>query len=368
MTTFIAFGEDILNNANVNSNSNGGQDNAGFILVSGGQQVFPDGSVVVFEVDKLNGNGEIDGNSGFIGITVYTDAAAFTAGTPLYTYGPQNPGQTANIQSSIDGLGDNYIRFNANVLVSSDSGAPSLNSIFVSPDSGIANANGNTKFEHHTDIDLDGDGTIDPAPSIEDGNGDFNLGTSVVVCFTKGTLIATASGERPIETLSAGDLVRTLDHGFLPIRWIGSARHPAVGALAPIMIRKGVLGNQRDLMVSPQHRMLLTGWRAELFLGECEVLTTAKSLINDRDIFRVEGGFVDYFHILFDNHEIIFAEGAPSESFHPGAMGARALSKDVQNEILTLFPHLETIGFKGYGPAARTSLKFKEAILMRRAI
>lgn len=364
MPTFTALGEDILNNANVNSNSNGGQDNAGFIRITGGQQLFPDGSVVVFEVDQVNANGEIDGNSGFIGITVYADAAAFTAGTPLYTYGPQNLGQTATVQSSVDGLGDNYIRFNANVLVSSDAGAPSLSSLFVAPGSDIANQNGNTIFDHHTDIDLNGDGTVDPAPSLEDGNGEFNIGAGVAVCFAKGTLIETASGEKPVETLIVGDLVRTLDHDFQPIRWIGSVQHPAVGALAPVMIRKGVLENTRDLLVSPQHRMLLTGWRAELFFGECEVLASAKSLINDRDIVRVEGGFVEYFHILFDTHEIIFAEGAPSESFYPAAMGAQALSKDTRDEILTLFPHLGAMDFDGYGASARTSIRFKEAALM----
>ena len=364
MPTFTAFGEDVLNNPNVNSNSNGGQDGAGFIQVSGGQQIFPDGSVVVFEVDQLNSNGEIDGDSGFISITVYADATAFSAGTTLYTYTPQNPGQTADVQSSVDGLGDNYIRFNANVLQSSDAGAPSLSSLFVSPGSNIANANGNTRFDHHTDIDLNGDGTVDPTPSLEDGNGEFNIGTGVVVCFAKGTLIETNLGDKPIETLAAGDLVRTLDHDFQPVRWIGSVRRPAIGTLAPVMIRKGVLGNRRDLMVSPQHRMLLTGWRAELFFGASEVLTTAKSLINDRDVFRVEGGFVEYFHILFDKHEIIFAEGAPSESFYPAAVGAQALPKETRDEILTLFPHLGTVGFAGYGASARGSLKRNEAALM----
>ena len=364
MPTFTTFGEDILNNANANSNSSNGQDNAGTVVISGGQQLFADGTVVVFEVDQVNANGEIDGNSGFIGITVYADAAAFSAGTPLYTYVPQNPGQTADVQSSVDGLGDNYIRFNANVLVSSDSGAPSLSSLFVSPGSDIANASGSTTFNHHTDLDLDGDGTFDPAPSLEDGNGEFNLGTDVVVCFTKGTLIETDAGETSVEQLAVGDLVRTLDHDFQPIRWIGSVRRPALGALAPVMIRKDVLGNRRDLMVSPQHKMLLGGWKAELFFGGNQVLATAKSLINDRDIFRVEGGYVEYFHILFDNHEIIFSEGALSESFHPGAMGARALSQEAHDEILALFPHLGTMGFSGYGPSARTSLKFHEVALI----
>ena len=127
MLTFTAFGKDILNNANVNNNSSGGHDNAGVIGVSGGQQIFPDDSIVVFEVNQVNANGEIDGSSGILGITVFANAADYAADTALYTYGPMNPGQTANIQNSVDRLGDNYIRFSASVLVSSDSGAPSLN-------------------------------------------------------------------------------------------------------------------------------------------------------------------------------------------------------------------------------------------------
>ena len=370
MLTFTAFGKDILNNANVNNNSSGGHDNAGVIQVSGDPEdsIFPDDSIVVFEVNQVNANGEIDGSSGILGITVYANAADYAADTALYTYSPMNAGQTGNIQDSVDRLGDNYIRFSASVLVSSDSGAPSLNTIFVAPGSNVGLATGSVAFDHHTDIDFDGNGVIDPAPSLDDGNGEFNLGVSVAICFAKGTLIETASGEKAVEHLRAGDLVRTLDHGDQPIRWIGSVRRPALGKLAPIKICKGALGNRRDLMVSPQHRMLLTGWRAELFFGECEVLATAKSLVNDRDIVRVEGGFVDYFHILFDTHEIIFAEGALSESFHPGAMGAQALSQDAHDEILTLFPHLGTQDFASYGASARASLKFKEAALLRPGI
>ena len=86
------------------------------------------------------------------------------------------------------------------------------------------------------------------------------------VCFTRGTLIKTDQGERPIEELAAGDMVLTMDHGYQPIRWIGSSKRAATGDLAPILIRKGALGNDRDLRVSPQHRMLLQGWQAETAL------------------------------------------------------------------------------------------------------
>ena len=184
------------------------------------------------------------------------------------------------------------------------------------------------------------------------------------VCFTRGTLIKTDQGERPIEELAAGDMVLTMDHGYQPIRWIGSSKRAATGDLAPILIRKGALGNDRDLRVSPQHRMLLQGWQAEMLFGELEVLATAKSLVNDHSILRDEGGEVEYFHMLFDTHEIIYAEGCPSESFHPGQQGWKALDQATRDEILTLFPQLADGTLNDYGPAARMSLKHKEGKLL----
>ena len=186
----------------------------------------------------------------------------------------------------------------------------------------------------------------------------------LIPCFTRGTRIATASGDRLIEDLVAGDLVLTMDRSYQPIRWIGSSKRPAKGDLAPILIRKGALGNHRDLRVSPQHRMLLQGWQAEMLFGEQEVLATAKSLVNDHSILRDEGGEVKYFHMLFDTHEIIYAEGAPSESFHPGEQGWKALDQATRDEILTLFPELADGRFEDYGASARTSLKHSEGQLL----
>jgi len=184
------------------------------------------------------------------------------------------------------------------------------------------------------------------------------------ICFVRGTAIKAQSGEVAIEDLAKGDMVLTRDHGYQPIRWIGSSKRLATGDLAPILIRKGALGNDRDLRVSPQHRMLLQGWQAELLFGETEVLTTAKSLVNDHSIIRVEGGEVEYFHILFDTHEIIYAEGAPSESFQPGEQGWKALDEPTRNEILELFLELSDGDFSSYGASARFSLKHKEGQLL----
>ena len=159
-----------------------------------------------------------------------------------------------------------------------------------------------------------------------------------ITCFTLGTLIITERGKLAIEDLRVGDRVWTLDAGLQPIAWVGRATVPAQGALAPILIRKGAMDNARDLLVSPQHRMMLDGWRVEMHCGAEEVLAPAKALTNDQSIRRVEGGEVTYIHIAFDAHQIVMAEGIPSESFYPGAEALNALDQAARDEILTLFP------------------------------
>ena len=215
------------------------------------------------------------------------------------------------------------------------------------------------------------DGVLDLAGGLVISNGgvavaanELNSENTGVVCFTRGTHIATTQGEILIENLKVGDLVLTMDHGYQPIRWIGSTRVAATGNLAPILFRKGVLNNVRDLMVSPQHRMFLNGWQAEVLVGEHEVLAAAKHLVNDSTVRRVEGGEVEYFHILFDTHEIIFAEGCPSESFHPGVVGWGALAEESRQEIVTLFPQLEHGNFNAFGDSARVTLKPHEARML----
>lgn len=142
------------------------------------------------------------------------------------------------------------------------------------------------------------------------------------ICFCRGTRILTSRGEIPIEDLQAGDKAVTVDHGLQSIRWVGFSTVVAQGGdLAPILFEAGALGNTGPLRVSPQHRMIVSGPVSEMLFGESEVLVPAKSLINDRTIRRDPGDRVDYFHMLFDRHEIVWAEGARSESFFPGHVG-----------------------------------------------
>ena len=106
--------------------------------------------------------------------------------------------------------------------------------------------------------------------------------------------------------------------------------------------------------------MLVEGWKAELLFGEEQVLAAAKHLVNGDSIFVDEGGEVEYFHMLFDTHEIVYANGAPSESFHPGELDMGSLAEESREEILDMFPELREDN-SAYGPSDCTSLKAGEA-------
>ncbi|NPD15979.1 Hint domain-containing protein [Xinfangfangia sp. D13-10-4-6] len=192
----------------------------------------------------------------------------------------------------------------------------------------------------------------------------YDFTDGMPVCFARGTLIETCSGLRNIEDLAAGDLVRTKDDGLQEIRWIGSRVMPARGSMAPVLFCKGAIGNKRPLLVSQQHSMLITGWKAQLLFGEDEVLVPAKHLVNDHSIRLQPGGLVEYFHVMFDRHQIIFAEGVPSESFHPGDTAMSALDSAARHEIFDVFPELKETP-ACYGVLSRRHIKAFEARLLR---
>ena len=188
----------------------------------------------------------------------------------------------------------------------------------------------------------------------------------VIICFTAGTRITTARGMRPIEELEVGDLVVTRDHGLQPVRWIGQRTVPALGAMVPVRFEAGVLGNDRPLVVSPQHRMLIRGGEANMLFGRSEVLASAKHLVNGGSVAELPGGTVTYVHVLFDDHEILYAEDAPSESFFPGDTGLGAVEDGAREELFSLFPELrDPVGKGSYGETVRMCLRQHEAGLLR---
>ena len=182
-----------------------------------------------------------------------------------------------------------------------------------------------------------------------------------IICFTLGTMVATHAGLRKIEDLKVGDPVVTQDNGIQKIGWIGKTTVSARDNFAPVKFAKSVFpGATDDLIVSPQHRMLIKGYRAELLFGQSEVLMPAIYMIDGKDVTRLYQEDVTYIHIMFEQHEIIFANGIPAESFHPGAFGVDKLEDKAREELFALFPELRS-DLNHYGPTARMALKAKEA-------
>ncbi len=182
-----------------------------------------------------------------------------------------------------------------------------------------------------------------------------------LICFAAGTPIRTARGWCPVERLRPGDRVWTLDDGFQPLRWVGARRVAAGGAFAPVAIAPGTFGNRGELVVSPQHRLLVGGWRAELLFGQHELLVPACHLVDGRRIRRRPCRQVTYVHLLFDRHQIVDSDGALSESLYPGAEAARALTAAQKAEVAALFPDLG----RPSAPPARPVLRGCEAVLLR---
>lgn len=169
-----------------------------------------------------------------------------------------------------------------------------------------------------------------------------------VPCFANGTLIETADGPVAVEDLRPGMMVRTADRGYQPLRLamsrqVGSAWQMQNQKLCPVRISAGALGNGlplRDLRVSRQHRILASSPICERMFGTREVLVPAIRLTDLPGIFIEEdGASVSYFHLLFDRHEVIFAEGAAAESLFLGPHVLEGLSPEARKELLTLFPN-----------------------------
>ena len=182
-----------------------------------------------------------------------------------------------------------------------------------------------------------------------------------IPCFVRGTRIQTPKGLVAIQDLKVGDLVDTYDKGPQPIRWIGQKSVIGRGKLAPIRIAAGTFGSHGTLLVSPQHRILVCDALAELLFGQTEVLIKAKDLLNGRGIRTFETDEVEYFHLMFEEHQIVFSEGLASKSFLPGPQNSEIFDEEILEELTNLFPELDVETGKGYSPSVRMSLKSFEA-------
>lgn len=162
------------------------------------------------------------------------------------------------------------------------------------------------------------------------------------VCFTKDVLIATPTGEVPVQKLKAGDQVLTASGEHVTIRWIAKSHFSwsqmlFTRTLWPVCIRKDSFGQgqpHRDLWVSPQHRISVTGWEVELTTGTEEIFVRAKHLVPEPkqpDSKWKQG--VDYYHLMLDSHDIVLSNGLPSESFFPGDEALKSVGDEVRDDL-----------------------------------
>ena len=241
----------------------------------------------------------------------------------------------------------------------------------------IVESDGTTPLDLTTPNDPDGNSFTGQVNFLDaDGNVEGTLSFTeieeLIPCFTPGTVIATPQGERLVEDLRKGDKIITRDNGLQEIRWVGRrdlSGQELVDAphLKPVLIRAGSLGHglpERDMMVSPQHRLLINNEKSALYFEDREVLAAAKHLTGMEGVDSVEASSVSYIHFMFDQHEVVLSNGSWTESFQPGDTVLDAMGDAQRKEIFDLFPELaEKEGLDAY-TAARRSLKKHEARLL----
>jgi Ca2+-binding RTX toxin-like protein len=351
-TTFTNF-ENVRGNASNNALTGNSSDNqllglAGSDTLNGGAgNDTLDGGA---DNDTINGGDGNDRIIGGLGNDVLTggngsDTFVYTAGDGLDTISDFNTGDTSGTIGDSDNTNNDYIE-----LSGFYDSIEELRNDF--DDDGILNQ---SNF-----IGNGTGGTVDYSNNTAFGTGQgivvtgvtsdvFTTDSTGVVCFARGTMIETLSGQVAIEDLQAGDMVKTMDRGYRPLSWIGGRKldivdltqHPA---LCPIRITAGALGNglpKKDLLVSPQHRVLVRSEVAKRMFGEHEVLIAANKLLTVDGIdIMVDTTEVEYFHMLFDQHEIVFSNGAATESLFTGPEAMKEVRAEARQEIASLFPEL----------------------------
>lgn len=193
-----------------------------------------------------------------------------------------------------------------------------------------------------------------------------------VICFTPGTRIRTDRGDIAIELIEEGDKIQTKDDGMQEVLWkgekrISGARLFAMPELRPIRLRAGALGVDRpddDLIVSPSHRMLVKGAKARALFNSDEVLVRAADLLNDRSVVRdLMMPSVTYVHLLMPRHEVVFANGLETESFHPAGEALDCVERTGRERLLDMMPEVGEDPM-AYGDYARRALNRAEAAIL----
>ena len=291
---------------------------------------------------------------GGMGNPLFEDAVTFSPGTGGFSRGSRTaydqdnaPGEKFRINGGPDQVFGAAAIYNATITYVDGTTATITAVIFQDVD-------GNTywapEFSANADQTAIEAGAI-RSLTLDSVSGDVFSGLAGVredwdflTCYVSGTLIATDKGDQPIENLGVGDRVITRDHGYQPIRWIGQSRVRAQGKLAPVRIMAGALGPNcpaQDLLISRQHRMLLGSRVCERMFGASEILVPAIKLTELPGVYIEENeDSITYLHLMTDQHDVIYAEGAPSETMLSGPNAKDALSDEALDELEAIFPDL----------------------------
>lgn len=297
-----------------------------------------------FDVRLQEGPGGTGTNSGetvhYIAVTPGGDASAGTAGTAT--------GLDTNF--SFFDIGDTFSN-GISLAETQTQNETDAGNVHINRNDSTSNDTVQLRFD-------EADGYTGGTDHADETVGIVTFEQGIIPCYTPGTAITTLRGQVDVNALRKGDMVLTRDNGFQPIRWIcrtvlDTARLVAEPDLAPIRIAAGAIAPglpAADMLVSPQHRMLMTGWTAELLTGQSEVLVPARALVNGQTVTQAPAHSTTYIHIALDQHEVLYANGAASESLQPRELAAGELTAKGRTELLRLFPDLAS------GPAARTCL------------
>lgn len=313
------------------------------------------------DIDPIDGDNDAENASALVGMTFggETDALAarvqeFSPGSTGYTGGTNNaydqsnaPNETFRLDGGAEQTFDSAVVYNATITYIDGTTSNITAVVFQDTD-------GNTYLAPEFSANADQAAleaapirslTLDSLLSNEfSGMTGSRQTTNYVTCFTDDVMITTQSGDMPVQQLCVGDLVRTRDHGVQPIRWIGRARTAATGAMAPVCISAGALGGdfpRVDLVVSQQHRIVIRSKIVRRMTGASEVFVAAKTLLALDGVNLVhDTDGVTYYHLLLDQHEVIYANGMPTESLMTGKQALYAIGLGSVLEIMTLFPSL----------------------------
>lgn len=266
---------------------------------------------------------------------------------------------------------DTFVNITADDVVDGGDGGIDYDTLDLT---GAAPENGHLHVTYTSADHEDGYVTFYNEDNSVAGTMEFSEIENVVPCFTPGTMIATPQGERAVETLKVGDRVITRDNGIQAIKWIGAKPVDRKTLLAephlkPILIRAGALGNglpERDMLVSPNHRVLVANDRTALYFDEREVLAAAKHLIDHKGVEQVQPLGVTYIHFMFEHHEVVLSDGAWTESFQPGDYSLKGIGNSQRQELFELFPELQSQdGLEDYTAARRILKKHEARMLVR---